>query len=225
MSNLPPKAVSTFAAAGLLLAGSAPAASAETLHRNGASTVTIRPAGAPAGAKVSTAVITVKKGTRTVAVNQRSYRATKGTYRVTSTLTYRAARTVTLPAGSVWAECRVDSKRITDDRTSWRDYSDGTGYFAGQVTARYSGTCTDTVYDSNHNSRRLAWTTSWSDDKYLVTEAHPTNADWAALKLAETDYKIGDVDYVDGEDVAKLPTYTTYAKKQTTKETRTVRVR
>ena len=57
MSNLPPKAVSTFAAAGLLLAGSAPAASAETLHRNGASTVTIRPAGAPAGAKVSTAAV------------------------------------------------------------------------------------------------------------------------------------------------------------------------
>lgn len=225
MRKLSTIAASTVATAGLLLAGTAPAASAETLHRNGASTVTIRPSGAPAGAAVSGATVTVKNGSRTVAVNRKSYRATKGTYRVTSTLTYRKARTVTVPASSVWAECRVSSKRITDDRTAWRSWFDGTGYYAGQVTVRYSGTCTDTIYDSNYNSRRLTWQTSWSDDEYMVTDDHPASADWAAIKLAETDYTIGDVDHVSGEDMTQMPTYQVYGKKQTTRNTRTVVVR
>ena len=213
-------AVAGLATVGLLFVGAAPG-SAETLDRNGASKVVINPVGAPEGAQIVKAKVTVKKGKKTVARNKNFYRAKKGKYKVTSTITYRMPQVVAIPAGDVWAECRVTSKVITSDRTAWRDWGDGTGYYADQATVQYVGTCVDDIWVGD-TYNRYTWDASWSEDEFLMTENAPVASDWAALKMAATDYKVGDVDYQPGADLSALPTATALGAAQVTKNTRTV---
>lgn len=113
--------IATAAAVGLLLVGSSSAAAAETVHRTG-SKATIMPVGAPAGAEVLSARVTVKKGHKTLAKNKKSYRAGKGTYRVTSRVSYRfpATRTrlpdvvTTGPATTTSTAPTTETKAVPD---------------------------------------------------------------------------------------------------------------
>ena len=203
-------------------------ANAETLRRRGAKTVQILPAAAPAGATVVSASVTVKKGKKTVARNRASYKAKKGTYKVTSTVIFRLPQSYTVLAGDVWASCRVTSKELISDRTDWRDFGgDATGYYFGQVTVRYTGECVDDLYIGGL-SQRLTWLTSWSDDELVMTAdtTDTSAATRAALVLADTDFKVGDVDYVDGADMSALPPATTVlGEQQILTSTRTVKVK
>ena len=204
--------------------GASPA-SAETISRGGKKTATIRPAAAPAGALAQSATITVKKGSKTVAKNKASYKAKKGTYKVTSTLTYYP---LTVRAGKpdeVWAECRVEALQITSDRTDFRDYDkDGVGYYAGQVTVHYTGTCTDTIYTFGV-SDTYTWQSSWNFDDWVATEDVSVSADRIAAITADLSYGLGDVDMVEGPALAALPKVKTLGTLVSAKTTRTVKVK
>lgn len=221
------KISSTIAAAvlggGLLLAAAVPA-NAEVLAAGTSGKATIVPVGAPAGAKVSKATVTVKKGSKTVARNKKTYKAKKGTYKVTSKITYRPVTTTTIPADKIMAKCRVSSREITSDRTQWEEWFDGTGYYAGQVTVRYTGSCTDSVFVGSKLTS-MTWTTVWTEDDYIMTTEAAPSANWAALKLAEVSYKVGDIDYVFGKDMTTLPTISKLGGTKTTSNTRSVTVR
>ncbi len=204
----------------------APPANAETLHTGRAKTVKIRPAKiAPSGTKVIRSVITVKKGSKTVARSKRSYRATKGTYKVTTQVTFQRPRIVTPSAASFYSVCRISSMSIASDRTTWSSWSDGTGFYSGQVTFAYSGNCTDTFYDQNFDAHYVAWRTSWQYDDYVITDNITRAADRSAAIIAAAYYGLGDVDYVDGTDMTTLPSYRMWAPTQTIKRTRTVKVK
>lgn len=204
----------------------APPANAETLHTGRAKTVKIRPAKiAPAGAKIVRSVITVKKGKKTVAKNRTSYKATKGTYKVTTTVSYRQPRTITPSATSVWSECRIATMRITSDRTDWRDWSDGTGYYAGQVTFSYTGTCADTFYDQNGTAHYVKWATTWQYDDYVITDNVTPSASRSSAIIDAATYGLGDVDFVDGTEMSTLPAYQAWTAPQALTRTRTVRVK
>lgn len=208
-----------------LTAGAASPASAETIKRpKGSSTAIIKPAGAPKGAVSVTGKITVKKGKKTVAKNKSSYKAKKGTYKVTSTFTYRTKSAVTVPASEVLAECRVQGRTITSDRTERLDWQDGTVAYMGQVTVRYSGTCEDSVY-VNSKLTSVRWATTWTDDEFLFTDDIPAGADPTPAKYAELYNQLGDVDYVFGSDMAKLPTVQKLSGVKKASNTRTVTVR
>lgn len=211
-------------AALVVAAGAASPGAAETLSRNGVSKVAIKPAGAPANSVVVKARVTVKKGKKTVARNKSSYRAKKGTYRVTSTYTFRPKVVAKVASADVFAQCRVATRAIVSDRTQPTAWHDGSVYYSGQVTVRYTGTCIDRLYLAG-NSRDVTWSTAWTDDDYLLTKNVYLGGDPLAAKLADVYYTIGDRAYVAGADMATLPTYTTLASKRTTKNTRTVVVR
>lgn len=204
------KILAVLATCGLLLVGPSVPAQAETLYRNGANKVTITAKGAPHGAQIIKARITVKKGKKTKAKNKPFYRAKKGTYSVASTIVYRPRTTLRrASASTVFAQCRVTSKAITSDRTSWNVWDvqeDGTviGYYAGQVTVRYTGKCNDRIWVGD-TLKSFVWNSAWSDDDYIMTDFLPVNSNWAALKLAETSYVVGDLAYVDGPDMTVLP--------------------
>ena len=93
----------------------------------------------------------------------------------------------------------------------------------GQVTVRYTGNCTDSTYEFG----ALAWTTSWTDDEWVMTDDYRYGRDdhrWGEAKLDELSYTTGDVDYVDGADMSSLPR-TTIEIGKSKKRTRTVYVR
>lgn len=204
----------------------APTAHAQTLHTRHAKTVKIRPAKiAPAGAKIIRAMITVKKGNRTLAKNKAAYRATKGTYKVTTTVSFRLPQTITPSATSVWSECRITSMAITSDRTDWNDWFDDTGYYAGQVTFAYTGTCADTFYDQSGAAHYVKWTTTWQYDDFVVTENVSPFASRSSAIIDAATYGLGDVDFVDGTEMSRLPAYQAWTATQTLKRTRTVKVK
>lgn len=223
------RAISVAAIAGLAvgtLAFTAPPANAETLHTHRAKTAKIRPAKiAPANARITRSVITVKQGSKTVAKDKRSYKAKRGTYKVTTKVTFQRQLTVTLAATSVWTACRIDSMAIASDRTTWSSWGDGTGYYAGQVTFAYAGTCTDTFYDQSFGAHYVEWHTAWQTDDYVMTENVTAAQNRAVAIIAAAHYGLGDVDYVDGTAMTTLPTYRTWASAQTIKRTRTVKVK
>lgn len=215
------KIVVAAALSGGLLLGAAGPASAEVLAVGASGKATIVPVGAPAGAKVSKATVTVKKGAKTVARNKASYRAKPGTYKVTSKFTYRPVSTTTISADRIWAKCRVSDRQIISDRTTWNDWFDGNGYYAGQVTVSYSGSCTDTVFIGS-SLKTLTWNSAWTDDEYIVTSDGAPSADWASIKLAQANYTIGDIAYVSGPEMTSLPTVSKLGSTRTTTRTRTV---
>ena len=219
----------SLAAAAVVVAGtvalSAPVANAETLHLKHSKTVKIVPAAlAPASSRVTKAVITVKKGSKTVAKNKTSYKAKKGKYKVTTTVTFQQRRTVTASATDIWASCRIATMALTSDRTDWNDWFDGTGYYAGQVTFTYTGTCSETIYAAD-GSHFVQWKTSWQADDYIMTEFVSPSASRTDAIIAEASYGLGDSDYVDGTDMKTLPTYQTWSPSRTVKATRTVTVK
>lgn len=194
-------------------------AGAETMYRNGASKVTIKPTGAPAGAYITKARVTVKKGKKTVARNRPSYLAKRGTYKAASTVTYRR-RADYIPAD--WAfdgTCTVDDGQVIQDNTAWN--WDGIWEVTGTAVVAYDVTCTDWFYAINRYGTQVqqtfTWNTTWLDDDevYFVTE---TEGDW------EYAYSIGE--QVSPDVVETMPTVPSYADQLTTKKsTRTVVVR
>jgi hypothetical protein len=161
------KIIATIAATGLLLVGGASTASAETLYRNGAKKVTINPAGAPAGAVVTKAKVTVKKGKKTVARNKNFYKAKKGKYKVTSTITY--IPTFTRPMtqqDSGTAYCLVTSHAVVSHQTTFVSDGDGWGKVTGPATIRYTGTCTVDFYPSEawDGEQVVTYDTAWTED-------------------------------------------------------------
>jgi hypothetical protein len=217
------------AAAGLVLVGAlGTPASAETLTRKGGS-ATIKPVGAPAGALVTKARVTVKKGKKTVAKNRTSYKAKrKGTYKATSTITYKPRTTAKRASAThVFAKCRISSRTIISDRTTRHQWFDGTMYYAGQVTVRYQGNCTDDLWVGS-TLKHVAFPATWTDDDYVMTDDLPVGADPTAAKYADLYYGIGDIDYVSGTDMSasSLPAIGwNYGAARTIKKTRTVVVR
>ena len=208
-----------------LTAGAASPASAETIKRpKGSSTAVIKPAGAPKGAVSVTGKVTVKKGKKTVAKNKSSYKAKKGTYKVTSTFTYRTATNVPVAGSQVFAECRVNARSIISDRTQRNDWFDGEVYYAGQVTVRYWGACDDDVFVGT-KLVHVRWATTWTDDEFLMTDILPAWANATPAKYAELYNAIGDMDYVSGSDMSKLPTVKKLSGIKKTSRTRTVTVR
>ncbi len=184
------KIIATAVTTGLLLAGGAATASAETLYRSGANKVTITAQGAPEGAAVTKAKVTVKKGKKTVARNKDFYKAKKGTYKVTSTVSYYLpGYSVQGPATSVQGpstqvqgpgttksvtpaqsdlmleKCTVTGRTITN-RTVQVDYYSyyyDEGSLKGQAAVTYTGNCTAKVWDENGTLRTLAWTDDWTE--------------------------------------------------------------
>lgn len=223
MKKLVAIAVASLLSIGLT-AASVPTAQAETIKRHGAKKVRILPKGAPAGATVVFARVTVKKGKKTLAFYQPSYKAKKGSYTVTSYIDYRVPTTYTPEPSSFSADCRVTSREITQDRTSWNGYSDGTGYYSGQVSVKYTGSCVED-FDAGDYQQRYTWDASWATDEYVFTDDTTPSADRAALILAELDYVVGDVDYVAGADLSAIPTVTTAGELQSLVKTRKVTVK
>ena len=222
-------AVAGTVAAGLLIAGAAAPASAETLYRTGANKVTITPQGAPEGAVITKAKVTVKKGKKTVARNKNFYKAKKGKYKVTSTISYFPVATVQMQPGNVYAECRVTNRELVSDRTEWKYAGDPDAWLYGQVTIRYTGDCTEdpVAFDYAIGSwvPSVTWQTTWIEDPLVMVDYTGTT-DRNATILADSDVaKIGDVANVSGDKMSSVPTYTTHGDQTTGKTVRTVVVR
>ena len=147
-----------------------------------------------------------------------------GKYSVKSTITYKPRVTRTVAASDVWADCRITSRTITSDRTEWNEWFDGEFYYAGQVTVRYTGTCTDSVWVGD-SLKAFTWNSAWSDDDYIMTDDLRPGDDVTAAKYAELQDVVGDADVVAGQDMEVLPRYSTFGGSKTIKKTRTVVVR
>ena len=187
------KFIAAAAATGLLLIGAAAPASAETMYRNGANKVTITAKGAPKGAPIITATVTVKKGKKTVARNKPFYKAKKGKYKVTSIVSYYSAiatqvqgpstqvqtpstqvqvppttKLVPLTQGDLVSEhCTVFKRTIADHTVAVTDYwvgdEGGTGMLEGLAAVTYTGGCSAWVYDEYNVAHPLAWTDDWTE--------------------------------------------------------------
>lgn len=161
------KIISIAVATVVALGVAAAPASAETMYRNGANKVTIKPVGAPADSVVTKARVTVKKGKKTVAKNKPFYKAKKGKYKVTSTITYIS--TFTRPMtyqDSGTAYCLIASRAVVSHQTTFVADGDGWGVVSGPATVRYTGTCTVDFYPSEawSGAQTLTYDTAWTED-------------------------------------------------------------
>lgn len=188
------KFVATIAATGLLMGGVATAASAETIHRNGAKKVTITAdlnKKVPAGATVTKSRITVKKGKKTVAKNKKRYRAKKGKYKVISTVwlslptttktwvpgtdTYVPGTTTTGPATTknitaddLWINtCTVASRTIAQDNSTYTYWDGQPDYLTGEVWVDYTANCSAEYYDDDYDVQRTNVDVKWQESTYL----------------------------------------------------------
>lgn len=180
-------------AAGIMIVGAAAPASAETLNRSGAAKVRITAQGAPEGAVVTNAKVTVKKGKKTVARNKNFYNAKKGKYTVTSTVSYYfpahsiqgpsrqeqapstevqgPAITKTVPVlqrDMSGEKCTVTGRTVANRTVQAVDFYDATDMadwatVRGQAAITYTGDCTATFYDENGDAHRLAWVDDWTE--------------------------------------------------------------
>lgn len=203
--------VAGTAAAGLLFAGAASPASAETVNRNGAKKVTITAQGAPAGAVVTKAKVTVKKGKKTVARNKNFYKAKKGTYKVTSTVSYYLpAYDVQLPSTQVQGEstevqgpsitktvpvlesdmhsekCTVTGRSVANRTVQAVDFYDAYemsdwATVRGQAAIAYTGNCTATFYDEDVNAHPVAWADDWTEIVSVGEMVDMTRAEFDAF--------------------------------------------
>ena len=183
------KIIAAAAATGLLLIGAAAPASAETLYRNGANKVTIKPVGAPAGAEVTKAKVTVKKGKKTVARNKSFYKAKKGKYKVTSTFTYFP--TFTRPMtydDQTSVYCNITSRAVIADQTTWVAYESdpSEGRVTGPATIQYTGTCRVDFYPTAawSGTQTVTYPTTWTEDEAVFETSVPQAHDRAAVILA-----------------------------------------
>lgn len=173
------KILSVVAATAVAFSITAAPASAETLYRNGANKVTIKPIKAPAGTVTTKARVAVKKGSKTVAKNKSFYKAKKGKYKVTSTVTYFT------PSSDVWVpevigssttkvvpvlesdmafeQCIVTGRTITNRTVQAVDYSDywGEATVTGQAVIAYTGTCTAEIASQGYVKH--SWTDEWTE--------------------------------------------------------------
>mgnify|MGYP003702525495 FL=1 len=173
-----------LASAGLLLAGTG-AASAETLHRNGAEkvTVTADSTRVPAGARVTKAKVTVKKGKKTVARNKNFYKAKKGKYKVRSTVSYyfpgtetyvpgvtttSPATTTNIPASDLWlGTCTVTSRTLAQDNSTYTYWDGQPDYLSGEVWMDYTANCPASYFDKNYDTHRTTVDVKWQESAYL----------------------------------------------------------
>lgn len=226
------KIIATVAATGLLLIGGASAASAETLYRSGANKVTITAQGAPAGAQVIKARVTVKKGSKTVAKNKAFYKASKGKYRVISTVTYLPM--VTRPMTAADADspyCLITSRAVVSHQTTWvaYDYDPAEGRVTGPARIRYTGTCTVEFYptEAYGGSQTRTYNTAWTEDVTVFGIFIPRVHDRNSVILEEEGTPVNSWTYASDSGLESYPTLTfaTSPWELTTKTTRTVVVR
>jgi hypothetical protein len=245
------KIIATIAATGLLLVGGASAASAETMYRNGANKVTITATGAPEGAQITKAKVTVKKGKKTVARNKNFYKAKKGTYKVTSTVTYY------MPGTSTWVEgattsttktvaandlylgtCTVTSRAIAQDNSTYKYWYGQIDYLSGEVWVDYTANCPAYFYDSNFNSKMTNVSVKWRESVYVLVESGLTGVKstdlWKDIDMkyigqytddASSWTLVNPVTYTETTTAPGYWTYTPDGPSLTTKNTRTVSVR
>lgn len=174
------KFMAAAAATGLLLIGAAAPASAETLSRTkGKATITAQ--GAPEGAVVTKARVTVKKAKKTVAKNKKSYKANKGKYTVTSTVSYyfpgydswTPGTTSTSPATTktvkvlesdmAFEECTVTGRTISNRTVQAVDYDSywQEATVRGQAAITYTGICTAEIESQGYVKH--SWTDEWTE--------------------------------------------------------------
>jgi len=188
------KIIAAVAAAGLLCIGAAAPASAETLYRNGANKVTITAQGAPEGAAVTKAKVTVKKGKKTVARNKNFYRAKKGKYKVTSTVSYfipaysvqgpakqvqgsptqvqAPATTKNILPIDIWTgTCTTTGHSIAQDNSTYGYLGGELDYLAGEVYMDYTAHCPSAYYyDTNDDKQTVVVDVKWQEGEYILNE-------------------------------------------------------
>lgn len=117
-------------------------------------------------------------------------------------------RTVTERVRISYARCRVESRRLVSDRTSY-----ATGWLSGQITVEYTGICEGDTPDFDS----VTYRGSWRDDIHAWVTYYPS---WN-----RTDALLGDVDVSKVGDIAYDYTDHYRTITHTKPETHTRRVR
>ncbi len=102
------------------------------------------------------------------------------------TVTETTYETKTETVRITYAKCRVESRRLVSDRTSYY-----TGMLSGQITVEYTGTCEGDTPDLS----AVTYHGSWRDDVFAIVTYYPGWNRSEAL-LGDVDVsKVGDIAY------------------------------